>query len=61
MAYYDKNSQRAHEVAAQYGGKVYDSYFDPGKFPFPLSLPGNRAGGNSGIYPFLKTGGKRWK
>ena len=27
VAYYDKNSQRAHEVAAQYGGKVYDSYF----------------------------------
>ena len=33
VAYYDKNSQRAHEVAAQYGGKVYDSYFDLLKDP----------------------------
>ena len=33
VAYYDKNSRRAHEVAAQYGGKVYDSYFDLLKDP----------------------------
>lgn len=33
MAYYDKNSQRQHEDAAQYGGKVYDSYFDLLKDP----------------------------
>lgn len=33
VAYYDKNRQRAHEVAAQYGGKVYDSYFDLLKDP----------------------------
>lgn len=26
--YYDLNTQRAQEMAAQYGGKVYDSYFD---------------------------------
>ena len=34
VAYYDKeHGQRAHEVAAQYGGKVYDSYFDLLKDP----------------------------
>jgi len=26
--YYDLNTQRAQEMAAQYGGKVYESYFD---------------------------------
>ena len=26
--YYDLNAQRAQEMAAQYGGKVYESYFD---------------------------------
>ena len=26
--YYDLNTQSAQEMAAQYGGKVYDSYFD---------------------------------
>ena len=28
VAYYDKNLARAHEVAAQYGGTVYNSYFE---------------------------------
>ena len=28
VGYYDKNQERAREVAAQYGGRVYDSYFD---------------------------------
>ena len=26
--YYDLNTQRAQEMATQYGGKVYESYFD---------------------------------
>ena len=28
VAFYDKNMERAQEMAAQYGGKVYDTYFD---------------------------------
>ncbi len=28
VGYYDKNMERARAVAAQYGGTVYDSYFD---------------------------------
>ena len=27
VAFYDKNMERAHEMAAQYGGKVYDSFY----------------------------------
>ena len=28
VGYYDLNRERAEKVAAQYGGKVYDTYFD---------------------------------
>lgn len=33
VAYYDKNPARAEEVAAQYGGIVYETYFDMLKNP----------------------------
>ena len=37
VAFYDKNMERAQEMAAQYGGKVYNSFYELVDDPCPYA------------------------